>query len=69
MFVQITELSPEGERDWLVQAEDPNAAHELLYGLVRHSELRLIGIISDNEAADIMESKHPEQFAFVCINS
>ena len=74
MFVQITELSPEGERDWLVQADSPEAAYESLVELLHQPcddtiGLRLIGAIPDKEAAEILGSKNVEQFAFVCINS
>lgn len=77
MFVQITELSPEkpaGERDWLVQAESPEDAYEKLVELLHQPDddtivLVMIGAVSDKDAADILESKNPEQFAFVCVNS
>lgn len=77
MFVQITELSPEGERDWLVQAEDPSQAYSLLMDLVAgkrmeenaSTEYKLIGQFSEGAMEGILETKSPEQFAFICINS
>ena len=76
MFVQITELGPEGERDWLVQAENPIEAYDLLVDLLSGKEtyplgieLKLVGAISDKDVADLLKAKNPEQFAFVCINS